>query len=352
MTFDHVFTPLLPFVDKTMPHARQLSADERRIILKLHERGDTPDEIAEVVGRVRGTIHNVINNPNQLRALPRSGRPPKLSDQDRRNFFRKARTGNFFVREIVSTLNLPITIPYAQQLLSGDSHLLFRKAKGKPKMEPRHLAARVLWANVHVTWDIGEWNKVVWSDEKKFNLDGPDGCSYYWHDRRLPRKIFSKRHTGGGSITVWGCYSSAGVGVLTELEGRLNAASYVNILEESLLPFAYAEHGTEPEDFYFQHDGAPAHRAQVTRTWLQGIGVTVMDWPAVSPDLNPIENVWGILAQDVYKHGRQFENKDSLRQCLFQCWNNLRNDTLSKLNSSMRNRCIEVLRNNGHATKY
>lgn len=336
-----------------MPHGRQLSRDERRLILNLHHRGDSPDEIAEVVGRVRGTIHSVIRNPNRLEALPRSGRPSKLSVQDRRNLLRKARTGNFFAREIVNDLGLPICVSYARQILSQDPHLRFRTMKKKPHMTARHFQPRLAWANEHVGWSLEQWKTVIWSDEKKFNLDGPDGRRHYWHDRRLPRKIFSKRHSGGGSIMVWGCFSGAGVGQLCELNGRLTSVKYIDILEEYMLPHAYAHHGTEHNSFIFQQDGASAHRARATLNWLDNLGVQLMQWPAISPDMNPMENVWGVMAQEVYSHGRrQFMTIDDLRQCVHQTWNNLSANYIDELNKSMHDRCVELLRKNGRATDY
>ena len=47
----------------------------------------------------------------------------------------------------------------------------------------------------------------MWSDEKKFNLDGRDGLVYKWHDLRKEKQWFSKRHSGGQSVIVWACFA-------------------------------------------------------------------------------------------------------------------------------------------------
>ncbi len=48
-------------------------------------------------------------------------------------------------------------------------------------------------------------------------------------------------------------------------------------------------------DFIFQQDLAPTHTAKVTNSWFNDHGVTVLNWPANSPDLKPIDNLWGFV---------------------------------------------------------
>ncbi len=83
--------------------------------------------------------------------------------------------------------------------------------------------------------------------------------------------------------------SSAGVGPLCFLKSRVNAAIYQEMLDHFMLPSADKLYGDA--DFIFQQDLAPAHTAKGTKSWFNDHGVTVLDWPANSPELNPVENL-------------------------------------------------------------
>ena len=61
---------------------------------------------------------------------------------------------------------------------------------------------RVKWALKYIKKDHDFWSSVIFSDEKCFSLDGPDGNAYYWADTRLERRYFSTRARGGQGINL------------------------------------------------------------------------------------------------------------------------------------------------------
>ncbi len=115
------------------------------------------------------------------------------------------------------------------------------------------------------------------------------------------------------SVMIWGAMSSAGVGPLCFLKTNVTAPVYQEILEHLMLPSA--DQLFKDADFIFQQDLAPAHTA---KSWLNDHGVGVLDWPANSPDLNPIENLWGIVKRKM--RNKRPKNADELKATVKETW--------------------------------
>ena len=80
--------------------------------------------------------------------------------------------------------------------------------------------------------------------------------------------------------------------------------------------------------------------------------VQVIPCPANSPDLNPIENIWGILVRRIYAENKQYQSKEELKQAIQQAWEDLDQETIDNLILSMPNRIFQVINRNGGPTDY
>uniref|UniRef100_A0A672KKJ3 Tc1-like transposase DDE domain-containing protein n=1 Tax=Sinocyclocheilus grahami TaxID=75366 RepID=A0A672KKJ3_SINGR len=105
-------------------------------------------------------------------------------------------------------------------------------------------------------------------------------------------------------------------------------------------------------DFIFMDNNAPAHRGRTIREWLLEAGVPQMAWPALSPDLNPIENLWDQLSHRVEGRNPALQILNDLRAALQEEWDAMPQQTTSRLVNSMRHRCQAVIDAQGHMTSY
>lgn len=230
----------------------------------------------------------------------------------------------------------------------GRGDLTSRKAKRKPVPRAIHKVNRMKFCEAYM--DLGEsWKRVIFSDEKKFNLDGPDGFSYYWHGLGANSPLLSQRTFGGGSLMAWAGFNFSGKTEIVFIDGSINSSKYQSVLGRYLLPFMDSQ---MHRDCIFQQDNARPHTAKATKEWIEREGIVCLDWPAYSPDLNPIENLWGILVRGVFSNGRQFDEIEELKKAILEAWDSIEPSILQNLILSMKQRMFSVMVNQGAHTDY
>ena len=97
----------------------------------------------------------------------------------------------------------------------------------------------------------------------------------------------------------------------------------------------------------FQQDNYPKHASKLIKQWFEINQIKIIEWPAQSPDLNPIENLWHQVELSL-KHKGSFKNSDELYKAIETTWNEVTQEKIDKLIESMLKRCSVILKSKGH----
>ena len=150
---------------------------------------------------------------------------------------------------------------------------------------------------------------------------------------------------------MWGCITSQGVGHARRIIGNMKAPLYADILDDEFLQ-TLEYYGLEKEEIVFQQDNDPKHTSHIARRWFKDNKVNVLEWPAQSPDLNPIEHLWAHLKQQLAKAKPAPTNIDELWGRVQGEWINIPKQTCINLIESMPGRIAAMLRAKGGYTKH
>ena len=148
---------------------------------------------------------------------------------------------------------------------------------------------------------------------------------------------------------VWGGIIMTSKTDLRVCQGRVTGVYYSdNVLAPYVIPFAQ-RHGPR---FIFKDDNARAHLARVVTDYLQRQNIRTLSWPAMSPDLSPIEHVWDILGKHVRRRTPQPRTLGELGAALQEQWGRITQITVRRLVGSMSCRCIACYHNQGRPIRY
>lgn len=319
-----------------MPQNTYLNNDEKNKILKLYAEGKKVPEIGIITQRSRQVIKKFINCPSQYgKAISKAGRKSKLSERQKRSLIKSVRDDKKSLRRTSQQSSANVSHQTVWRLCN-DSTLKYSKMLKAPTLTNAHKKFRLEFAKTVILKGENYWNKIIFSDEKRFCLDGPDGCRYYWHDNRKEKEVFSQ-NTFSKGVMLWGAISNTGDKYIRFIEGSINSKKYIKLLEETLLP------KIDTNAVVFQQDNASSHKSKETMAWIHNQNLNLINWPAKSPDLNIIENIWGVMTKRLYGNKSNFANIAELQAAILVEWDNISTDLINTLYKSFPGRLLDVI---------
>ena len=334
---------------------KRISDDLAELIYKLHDevnennRHPSHSAIAERIKRSKSLVTNVLKR-----------RIEDTTAQQKVKLGRKFKTTPRQDRQLMLTILRNRSLPANHHLRS--SGVLLSRWTVMRRIRKFNLRCRVAVQNVlnnrqrlrrveFARRNIQRnWNNIIFSDECVITLKKGKKVGQLHVYRRNGERLLLQTSIKipevrvQGSATIWGCFSSAGFGCMEGFEGTMNSNHYVmNTLPNYLIPSIHLLH---PEGRYiFQQDNASPHTARITREWLQENNVEVLEWPPYSPDLNPMENVWGYMKKKLY-HDMPTTPQGAI-ECMRRMWLQLTPMYAQRLINSLQSRCRLVVRNKG-----
>ena len=152
---------------------------------------------------------------------------------------------------------------------------------------------------------------------------------------------------GGASVMVFGMIPTADTGPLVRLHSKIKATVFKEILKKHVVPNLRT---AIFQPAVFMQDNTPCYTAKSVKTSLSEKDVTVMEWPAQSPDMNPIENVWKLMNERTKENNPR--NVKELWTNLKGEWEKISIDECKTLIRSCSKRCQAVIKSKGLHIKY
>ena len=271
----------------------RLNEAQRNQAVGMIRAGVSQNEVSRRFGVHRNTISTLWRRYQQsgnTRDRRRSGRP-RVTSLRQDTYIRVTHLRNRLQTAALTARSIPGLRNISPRTVRNrlrERNIRYQRPTIRPVLQRRHRVARLAWCRAHLRFTRRDWARILFSDESRFHLDSSDGRSRVYRrvgERYQDNCVVERRLFGWGSIMVWGGITGNARTPLVVINGNSTCARYRDeILQAHVVPFM-RQHAVT-----LQHDNARPHVARVVTDFLTQQNVNVLPWPAVSPDLSPIEH--------------------------------------------------------------
>ena len=337
---------------------QRLTTEQRWSCVALRKDGRSRRYIANHLGVSRPAVGSVLTRyaaTGDVGSGSRSGRPRCTDEATDTAIAFTARVDVFTSpRQIRRKLELGdvvsrITVDRRLQ----EAGLFGRVARHKRDYSAAEVRKRLSFADGYKDWTAAQWSKVLFSDEKTFY--GKGFCGRIWVRREkgeaLNPQYCIHKVAHPIKVNVWACFCASGQGYCHIFNENMDAVLMKSILSANLIPSAQLHFSFDPpEPWFLLHDNDKKFNSNLVNELLHTKGVTKLEFPPYSPDLNPIENLWNNMARAVELHS--CETMESLQDVVASEWDKVDKEYMRTLSESMPARCQAVIEARGWHTKY
>ena len=224
-----------------------------------------------------------------------------------------------------------------------------------PLLNERQVIKRLQFVDLNDAKGLNYWKTWTFSDESSFWLDCSKGqrrIVIRRNERYLPRNVVGKKQGGGGKLMIWSHISWDGIGPLIFIEGGIDSNLYMEILNLTVLPHLLDRLDQTGVPQSFQDDGASCHDANDVIDFCAEKGINRPCWPPCSPDMNPIEYLWGWVNDKLTRLPHKPQNIEELKEKLIELWGEITVDQVRNLYRGMPGRLESLRRARGWNTHH
>lgn len=335
----------------------QVSEFDRGRIVAYRDCGLSFREIGRRVGRNQTTVMRICDRWVQEGTTDRRVRPHRpqcTTSRDDRHIVHMAVTDRSVTsrtisQQIQSVTHHPVSARTIRRRLQQNGLSARRPLLCLP-LTRNHRRLRRQWCDERRMWTT-EWNEILFTDESRFCMQHHDGRIRVWRHRgeRMLNSCIMHRHTGPApGIMVWGGIGYLSCTPLVRIAGTLTSQHYISeVLEPVVLPYLQGL-----PTAIFQQDNARPHVARIVQGFFVNHQIELLPWPARSPDLSPIENMWSMVAQRLTQSSSPAVTPDQLWQRVEAAWSSVPQEHIQSLFESMPRRVAAVISNNGGYSGY